>query len=138
MDNLIAIFGIEGSRKSSKTLSSTIESLKPHEFAFYAGVSYESLREKQKWLISKYGGDERKFPICILKPAPEKLKFVWSQEQPFRVPEEAKIVLVTQASVTRCNAFKLEWGAKFWQTIILDEFGFGTAMMPGLDHHCYR
>jgi hypothetical protein len=129
------LYGIEGCGKSSHQLSSTLEGLFPHEFAFYAGVSYDSLVEKQKWLIKTFGGDQSQFPICATKVNERNRGCVWAAETPFRIPDEAKIVLVVQASITNCNFLQFELPPnKTWKTLIIDEFGFANFMVPGYDH----
>lgn len=128
------LFGIEGCGKSTQELSLTFESLRPHEFAFYAGVSYDSLVEKQTWLTATFGGDDTCFPICATRVNDRNAHCVWSSEAPFRVPETAKIVLVVQASITNCNFLEFELPARaYWAKLIIDEFGFGNFMVPGYD-----
>jgi hypothetical protein len=132
--NLI-IFGLEGSGKSLTTLESTVSGLRPSEFAFYAGISYAALREKQSALIARFGGDERKFPICSLTVTDKNLNYVWNTSNPFRIPAEAKVVLITQSSVSNCNWDKLVAPPdSMWRNLIIDEYSFSSTMVPGYDH----
>ncbi|NBV77715.1 hypothetical protein EBR66_06145 [bacterium] len=129
------VFGLEGCGKSSKTLSATLAGLLPGEFAFYAGISYASLREKQSWLIATFGGDDRTFPICALTVTEKNSDCVRSHSDPFRIPDEAKIVLITQACVCTCNWEKLVLpSGSRWNHLIIDEYSFSSTMVPGYDH----
>jgi hypothetical protein len=143
----VVVQGPEGFKKSLMLMDliSKVTNFNNHEIALLCCKSYEQLKEKQKTLIETFGYSEKDVPIIGLSTSEVSKKYekYWTnKEHPDTIYWNTKIVLMTQASLTKCSHL---WGIrcevkggierrKFIKTIFIDEFDCTMGVVPSLHY----
>lgn len=141
--NQVLVSGLEGCGKSRDVLVSILNSdiLDFNtQYAIYCTTSYSLLFEKQAELIKHQGLTKSECPILTFTDYDELSsvnKKYFDNETTSTYTKDAKIILMTLASVQRCQHLNIMPASrndvKTFSMLIVDEFDFTSSIIPRLD-----